>query len=590
VAALNLHPWRERDRIKARILVPFSLLLIFVVGGFLTTAYFSEQRDHENQLSESIKAVERLFLQRLENDSSLLQATMASIVDNGDLQEAFVKRDRDDLLRRAKPLFETLRRDHRITHFYFSGVDKVNFLRVHQPDRHGDVIDRITMLRAVYSGETARGIELGPLGTLTLRVVTPWVIKGRIVGYVELGEEIEHISKEIHRILNIDLLVLVYKKFLNPQAWKEGMEMLGHADDWKQFPSSVVVGRSMEVLPGSLASILGRPAHRNDAVVQLNENGKPLHVAFLPLRDVAGQEVGEFVAVRDMSGVQAAFWGVIAWAAIASVVVGSGVFAVFYLILDRVEQDYRRQREVEMQLSRVNEEHQKVLQVEKLSAVGLMIGEIAHQLNNPLVGVVNMAQLAMRDVTNPERMTELLGQITKAGKDCHSFVKRMLEFNKISSFERKPTNINLLIEETVSLYRQSDGAHHQIETILPDGPIHVDVDPVLIGHAVFNLLSNAGQASPADTAITVTLAPDTGPGGHDHGWRLAVRDHGPGLNDDIIEKIFTPFFTTRAEGTGLGLPVVQHVAILHEGQITAGNAPGGGADFALWLPDQTGAG
>ena len=73
------------------------------------------------------------------------------------------------------------------------------------------------------------------------------------------------------------------------------------------------------------------------------------------------------------------------------------------------------------------------------------------------------------------------------------------------------------------------------------------------------------------------------------GWKLAVRDRGPGLSDEIIKKIFTPCFTTRAEGTGLGLPVVQHVVILHEGQITVGNAPDGGAEFALWLPDLTGA-
>jgi signal transduction histidine kinase len=66
---------------------------------------------------------------------------------------------------------------------------------------------------------------------------------------------------------------------------------------------------------------------------------------------------------------------------------------------------------------------------------------------------------------------------------------------------------------------------------------------------------------------------------------LSVADQGPGIPADDLDKIFTPFFTTRSEGTGLGLPVVQHVAMLHEGDISAVNCIDGGALFALWLPD-----
>jgi signal transduction histidine kinase len=298
-----------------------------------------------------------------------------------------------------------------------------------------------------------------------------------------------------------------------------------------------------------------------------------------------GREVGDIIVVQDVTGLRAGFRNTLIMIAVFSVLVGGIVFATFYTILGRVERDYRSQRVVELQLSRVNTEHQKVVQVEKLSAMGLMIGEIAHQLNNPLAGVVNMAQLAEREAGDPERTKELLGEIAKAGKDCHAFVSRMLDFTKLSSFDRKPTDMNGLIQETVSLFRESAGPESKVVSELPEDAPTLDVDPVLIRHALFNLLSNAAQANPPGGTITINLSPRERPRGHSPGWCLSVRDEGPGLPADVLDKIFTPFFTTRAEGTGLGLPVVQHVAILHEGDIAATNAEGGGAHFALWLPD-----
>ena len=161
----------------------------------------------------------------------------------------------------------------------------------------------------------------------------------------------------------------------------------------------------------------------------------------------------------------------------------------------------------------------------------------------------------------------------------------MLDFTKISQFERKPTDMNMLIKETVSLFCQSASGHPKISIDLPNDAPVLDVDPVLIRHSVFNLLSNAAEANPPGGTITISLYPEIQPSDQLPGWCIAVCDEGPGLTDNVLDKIFTPFFTTRAEGTGLGLPVVQHVAIIHEGHISATNAVGGGALFTLWLPD-----
>lgn len=584
MAVLEPHIGQRGDRVRARILIPFSFVILLVIGAFLVTAYLSEDREHEKSLTDSIAAVERLFQQGLEKDSAMMHAALTAIVRDEALKDAFLEGNREALLKLAWPLFDSLRKNNRITHFYFTGPDRVNYLRVHQPNEHGDTIDRVTMLRAAGTQEAARGIELGTLGTFTLRVVLPWYDDERLIGYLELGEEIDHITEDVHRILGADLLILVYKRFLDPERWEIGRKMLGHQDEWRRFGSSLVVGRAMEKIPDALVTILENGEQSNERSLQLLEDGRSLHVAFLPLTDISRQEVGDFIVVQDVTGQRAGFRQSMTLVAVLSILVGGAVFAVFYVILGKVERDYRRQREIELQLSRANTQHQKVVQVEKLSAMGLMIGEIAHQLNNPLVGVVNMAQLAEREADDPERIKELLAEIGRAGKDCRDFVKRMLEFTKISCFDRKPTDMNLLVQETVSLFQQSTGNGTAVAVELPQAGPTLDVDPILVRHAVFNLLTNAAQANPPDGTITVGLSPETQQDGA-VGWCLTVRDEGPGIPGDMLEKIFTPFFTTRAEGTGLGLPVVQHVVILHEGSITAANAAGGGAIFALWLPD-----
>ncbi len=244
----------------------------------------------------------------------------------------------------------------------------------------------------------------------------------------------------------------------------------------------------------------------------------------------------------------------------------------------------KRKEEIETQFSKLNMEHQRIVQLEKLSAMGLMIGEIAHQINNPLVGVVNMAQLALREGKNPENTRELLEDIQNAGEDCRSFLQRMMEFTKVSCFDRKPTEMKSLIGEIMALCQQSATHALSMEAELPEQPVMLEVDPILIRHALFNLISNAFQADEKGK-VTVRLSAESRDGEGGEGWALSVLDKGPGLSEEIIDKIFTPFFTTRSRGTGLGLSLVQHVAILHGGLITATNHPGGGAAFTLWLPD-----
>lgn len=550
---------------------------------FAIAIYSVEIRIRDQDLAERSAGVAKLFALKLDRDSNLMRAVARAMMGNAAIEEAFRKADRNGLERHARALFETLRSDHRITHLYFSGADRINLYRLHSPDTHGDRIDRATMLQAHSRKQAVHGLELGPLGTLTLRMVMPWQYRDHFLGYVEIGAEIEHLIAEVRDSLAVDLVVLVDKRYLDRPQWQRGQNLMNRQGDWQRFSRHVVLAQTSGQLPAAFDDrMLSRLLH--GSAVEINDQGRSLHMAVVPLEDAGGHHIGELAIMRDITAFESTFNRYMAGVVLLSLAVAAGVLGLFYVALERVERDYQRQHDLEHQLLRLNTEHQRILQLEKLSALGTMVGGIAHQLNNPLVGVVNMAQLAEREAENPAQTQKLLGEIRRAGEDCRTFVRRMLEFSKASCFDAKPTSMAALIEDTVLMFRQAESRHLPVQIDLPDAPVILTVDPILIRHALFNLLLNAAQATADSAPIGITLKPATDPVRGTPGWELAVTDHGRGIAPEVLDKVFVPFFTTRSDGTGLGLPVVQHVALLHDGQVTAQSEPGHGTRFALWLP------
>ncbi len=572
-------------RVKAAFIWPFALVLALILGAFVAATYFLEVQVRDRALADRVQAVSKLVDQKLAKDTHLMQAVLRTMMGDQAIQSAFARMDRAALQRAAGPLFESLRRDHRITHLYFNGPDLVNLLRLHSPDEHGDQIQRATTLQARDTGQAAHGLELGALGTLTLRLVMPWQVGDRVLGYVEMGEEIGQLVDEIHDSLAVDVLVLIDKQFLPSQQWHHGLALLKRQGNWERFAQQVMVAKTAAQVPPGIndAALTRLRGGRNDVMAV---GAHQLHLAMLALNDASGKRIGDLVVMRDISALQATFLTSMMTVTALGLIVGAVLLGFFYFALDRVERDYVRHSALELQLLRMGSEHQRMLQIEKLSALGTMVGEIAHQLNNPLVGVVNLAQLARRECHDPQRTAELLQEIEHAGADCHAFIQSMLRFSKVSGFESRATPMKQLIDETVLLFQQTVRRQLPVQVLMPEQPVVLELDPILLRHALFNLLLNAAQATPGEGAIDIGLQAATQPQGTAPGWLLTVRDHGRGIAPELLDKIFEPFFTTRSDGTGLGLPVVQHVALIHGGSVSVSCPAGGGTQFAVWLPQE----
>ena len=263
------------------------------------------------------------------------------------------------------------------------------------------------------------------------------------------------------------------------------------------------------------------------------------------------------------------------WAIIGGT--GLVLFFALYWLFNLV---YTRQKSAELKFSRLSVEHERIVQIEKMSAMGELVANIAHQLNNPLVGVINMTQLAQRQVHDPQ-LAELLAEVRKAGTECRDIVHRILRISQISRSELQPTYLRELVQDTITFCRQSMNPRQPLHFSAPEEKVLLDLDPVLVRQAVFNLIHNAMLAAPgAPVQVAMTVAQRDGLAGVE----LSVTDSGPGFSQDVAGKLFKPFFTTRANGTGLGLSVAQHIAMKHGGVVLAENVPSGGARFSIWLP------
>ncbi len=324
--------------LKISILVPLILALILLLGSFVFISYRSQQKILERDLVKEAKGVENLFHEYGKHEVMKLSSTLKAITRDMKLLAAFKAKDRERIFKITKPLFEQLRSEHGITHFYFTGPDRVNILRVHQPGRFGDKINRFTTLEAERTGKESWGIEMGPLGTLTLRAVTPWYYRENLVGYVELGIEVEHFMEVMRKILSNKLYVFVSKDLVDREGWEAGMRMLGREGKWERFPDTVTIGEQMELVPDDVAKVMARkhtlhPVPSSDISI----DGTHYQVIFIPLIDAGKREAGHISILHDTTAMFSAFHISIVSIGVICLIIGGALFAAFYVILGRID-------------------------------------------------------------------------------------------------------------------------------------------------------------------------------------------------------------------------------------------------------------
>ena len=249
-------------------------------------------------------------------------------------------------------------------------------------------------------------------------------------------------------------------------------------------------------------------------------------------------------------------------------------------------EERRRYQSAAEQLAAANQSLQAaeaaVRRSERLAALGQLSAGLAHELRNPLGTIRASAELLKKSVgTDNPVAAELAGFVASEVDRTNSLVTRFLEFARPLALRTEPCELTEVVDSAVArLERDGKGGHVAVyKNYSPDvRPFPFDAE--LMERVIYNLLLNAAQASPPDGAITVKTRPTDGR------VEISVIDRGSGIQPEHLESIFNPFFTTKAEGVGLGLSIVSKIVDQHGGKMTVESEAGKGSVFRIYLPLQ----
>lgn len=239
---------------------------------------------------------------------------------------------------------------------------------------------------------------------------------------------------------------------------------------------------------------------------------------------------------------------------------------------------------------------QKLLQVQKLEAVGTLAGGIAHDFNNILTSIIGFTQLSMTQLPEDNPLQRNLDQVLKAGIRARELVSHILAFSRQDKQVFEPVQLRILVKEVLKLLRASIPATIEIRQNIDGTCCTVLGVPVQFHQIIVNLCTNAHHAiGTTNGRIDIALQEvEVGTSDFDNNTdlkpgkyaKLTVSDTGHGMDGTTMEKIFDPYFSTKRkeEGAGLGLSVVHGIVKKHGGHITASSEPGKGTTFFVYLP------
>jgi signal transduction histidine kinase len=248
----------------------------------------------------------------------------------------------------------------------------------------------------------------------------------------------------------------------------------------------------------------------------------------------------------------------------------------------KVRERTRLLREKDATLSRLQDE---MSNMEKLSSIGVLAASVSHEVNNPLSSMIGFAELIAEMENVPEDARKYARVIFLEGQKIHKLTEQLLDISRQGKAEKQIQDLNQVVREvlTVTDHHLSRYENVEIEEELHPEALVCCFDRGQVQQILLNLFLNAAQAMPEGGKLTVRsfreTREDLGPG-----MGFSVSDTGQGIPEEVREKIFKPFYTTKEKGTGLGLKICQDIVRGHGGTIDLESEPGKGTTFRVWVP------
>lgn len=544
-----------------------------------------------------VKAVHDLLGEEISEETELIKNMMRPILSNEQLAASFSKLDRSVLLAAATPILNNLFAIHNITHFYFHTVDGVNFLRVHKPDRHGDTIDRYTLKQAMQNQDTGSGLEIGPLGTYTLRVVMPWYHRGKLIGYLELGKEIEYLIYEIQHLLKVDIIISLKKDIIDKSIWRLDNQDPG-TKSWIKFDNFVVTHKTLARIPRTIEASLEALKDCSEenylnTIIKSEEDGKVFMTGVTPLLNAQGLDVGDIFVLQDITHLKNSLTGLAQSAILVFIIIGASLFLFSYVFLAKIENRITRyQHDL---VEEINERITAQAELERAKneaeaaniAKSNFLANMSHEIRTPMNGIIGFSELLLNLGTIPKTENEYIQHINNSANRLLNILNNILDFSKIEAKKvlllEENFNLANLIAEVISLIgvKTDDKRLKLTWSISPDVPSTLVGDAGRVRQIIINLLNNAVKfTEKGSIEVRVELADQSSApqknipcDEHSSTLHFIIEDTGIGIPADKVTDIFDAFTqadgsTTRDYGgTGLGLTISRQLVELMHGEI-----------------------
>jgi two-component system sensor histidine kinase PilS (NtrC family) len=240
-------------------------------------------------------------------------------------------------------------------------------------------------------------------------------------------------------------------------------------------------------------------------------------------------------------------------------------------------------------ISDLKEVQELQARAERLESVAALSASLAHEIRNPLASIRSSVEQLARSAHADEDERFLAALIVRESDRLSRLLSEFLDFARVRATQFLPVDVHAVVTAVVRLIRAHPECRPDAELVIEGGRTMMDGDEDLLHRVIANLVLNAVQAARGPIRITVSVASVSAgeiPHGTnlEHAVRLQVRDDGPGIPEEIRDRLFDPFVSGRAGGSGLGLAIVQRAVEAHRGLVLVDSEPGTGTTFTIFLP------
>jgi len=296
--------------IKYKLLPAIVLGVVLLAVLLYVVSYQAQQTALEKQVTSDIRSSKQTFHNLVENDIRMLKAASTDFQTNQAFKDVYLEQDRPKLFSYGQELYAK-HKDLGITHFYFIRTDGTVFVRLHNAKVYDDKVTRDTYAKSRDSNDWGSGIELGKTA-FALRVVHPYYNAANLIGYVELGEEIDHFIDIMKQETGNEYAIVVDKKFIDEQKWASVMDVKGKRNNYNDMQKEVVIDTTMDDTAlfkeyGFTSENLGKITDDGALLGFFQVGDRDYASGGFSLYNAAGVKVGAVVTLSDITDFEKSF-------------------------------------------------------------------------------------------------------------------------------------------------------------------------------------------------------------------------------------------------------------------------------------------